>query len=135
MQPGSVMLPIKIGIDLEYVETKPDIFIHDYFTPEESQQVFAATEPHRALAASLVWSVKESLLKALQTGLRIDTREVAVSVSSFESSQQWKTIQVSRCAKHNGFVSAAWRSIGDFVLTCAALGESALERPLLFQQV
>ncbi len=126
---------IKIGIDLEFVETKPDIFIHDYFTAEESQQVFTATEPHRALAASLVWSVKESLLKALQTGLRIDTREVAVSVSSFESSEQWRSIRVSRCAKHTGFVNAAWRSIGDFVLTCAALGECALDRPLLFQQV
>jgi phosphopantetheinyl transferase (holo-ACP synthase) len=117
---------IKIGIDLEFVETKPDIFIHDYFTAEESQQV---------LAASLVWSVKESLLKALQTGLRVDTREVAVSISSFETSEQWKSIRVSRCAKHTGFVNAAWRSIGDFVLTCAALGECALERPLLFQQV
>lgn len=126
---------VKIGIDLEFVETKPDVFIHDYFTPEESQLVFAAKESQRALAASLVWSVKESLLKALQTGLRLDTREVAVTVPALETSDQWKSIQVDHCAKHTGFVNAAWRSIGDFVLTCAALGESALEQPLLFQQV
>ncbi len=126
---------VKIGIDLEFVETKADVFIRDYFTAQESQLVFAAQPSQRALAASLVWSVKESLLKALQTGLRLDTRDVAVTVPVLEPSEQWKSIRVSQCATHTGFVNAAWRSIGDFVLTCAALGESALERPLMFQQV
>jgi len=126
---------LRIGIDLEFVEAKPDVFVQDYFTTEESRQVFALQAEQRALATSLVWSAKESMLKAMQTGLSIDTREVAVSLSSFECPQDWKWLHVSRCARHEGFVRSAWRMIGDFVLTCAALGDHTADRPLLFQQV
>jgi len=35
---------------------------------------------HRDLAATLIWSAKESALKALRTGLRADTRSVVVEV-------------------------------------------------------
>lgn len=126
---------LRIGIDLEFIETKSDIFVQDYFTKEESQQVFAYHAEQRALAASLVWSAKEALLKAMQTGLSLDTREVAVSLSSFDCPEDWKGLRVSRCAKHEGFVYAAWRLMGDFVLTCAALGDQKQDQTFLYQQV
>jgi len=68
----------EMGCDLEMVEPRSDAFIADYFTCEEQALIartFAADRP-RLLA--LLWSAKESALKALREGLRLDTRSVVV---------------------------------------------------------
>ncbi len=70
---------LAIGADLEKVEPRPASFVEDYFTLQELEQVKACPAELRDLAATLVWSVKESMLKALQVGLRWDTRQVEVS--------------------------------------------------------
>jgi len=53
----------------------------DYFTFEEQELVSKIPSAAQPLAASLVWSAKESVLKALHVGLRADTRSVAVDTS------------------------------------------------------
>lgn len=68
-----------LGCDLELVEARTDIFVADYFNPEESALVARAPEASRPLLATLIWSAKESALKSMRTGLRADTRTVAVS--------------------------------------------------------
>ncbi|MGB8768855.1 MAG: 4'-phosphopantetheinyl transferase superfamily protein [Candidatus Korobacteraceae bacterium] len=76
---------VALGCDLEVIEPRSEAFIADYFTAEEQQliQRMSATERPRLLA--LLWSGKESALKALRTGLRLDTRSVTVRLPQGES--------------------------------------------------
>ncbi len=69
-----------MGCDLEEIEPRDDNFFQDYFTAEE--QAWVAREPavDRPWISTLIWSAKESALKALRVGLRADTRAVAVTL-------------------------------------------------------
>jgi|SRR5271165_2569851 len=73
--PGSV----KLGCDLEIIETRSDAFIADYFTRKERGLIAQNHGSQRRLLVSLLWSAKESALKALHVGLRADTRSVEVT--------------------------------------------------------
>jgi 4'-phosphopantetheinyl transferase len=66
------------GCDLEVIEHRDGAFLADYFTVEEQELVAAAPVAERARLLTLLWSGKESVLKALRTGLRLDTRCVVV---------------------------------------------------------
>jgi len=68
-----------LGCDLEMVEPHSDAFIADYFTAEEQILVAKASSAQQPLLVALLWSAKESALKALRAGLRLDTRCVVVS--------------------------------------------------------
>jgi hypothetical protein len=67
---------VPFGADLETVEPRSPAFMEDFFLASERAWVGSHPESARAAAATLVWSVKESVLKALRTGLREDTRAV-----------------------------------------------------------
>lgn len=71
-----------IGCDLESVEPRSDEFVQDYFTTEEAALVAEADEATRPRLIALLWSAKESALKALRTGLRLDTRSVTVTLAA-----------------------------------------------------
>ena len=73
-----------LGCDLETIEPRTDAFLADYFTLEEQRLVCHAPAPDRAALVALLWSAKESALKALHQGLRLDTRSLKVSVLSPE---------------------------------------------------
>ena len=72
---------IALGCDLELVEPKSSAFIADYFTLDEQDLVNGSDPTAQPFLASLLWSAKESALKALHVGLRADTRSVVVDVS------------------------------------------------------
>lgn len=84
-----------IGCDLEIVEPRSDGFVADYFTAEEQAIVARGSAADRPRLLALLWSAKESALKALQEGLRLDTRSVTVSpsVPSFDLNG-WSPLQV-----------------------------------------
>jgi 4'-phosphopantetheinyl transferase len=69
-----------IGCDLELIDPHGDAFLADYFTPEEQGMVRRAAD--RPALETLLWSAKESALKALRQGLRADTRSVAVHLTA-----------------------------------------------------
>jgi len=69
-----------LGCDLELVEPRSDAFVADYFTAEEQALVAQASAADSSCLATLLWSAKESALKALHEGLRLDTRSVTVSL-------------------------------------------------------
>ncbi|HET7209948.1 MAG TPA: 4'-phosphopantetheinyl transferase superfamily protein, partial [Terriglobales bacterium] len=69
---------IALGCDLETIEPRSDIFLADYFTSEEQFLVACAPVPDRPELVALLWSAKESALKAMHQGLRLDTRSVLV---------------------------------------------------------
>jgi 4'-phosphopantetheinyl transferase len=109
-----------LGCDLETIEPRSDAFISDYFAPDE-QALIAQTSPlNRSRIATLLWSAKESALKALRTGLRIDTRSVIVSLTGAESNRpaSWQPLSIS----HDGgtFFYGWWQMTHNYVRTVVA---------------
>ena len=68
-----------LGCDLEVVESRDISFLTDFFTADEQELVARAPADERPRLATLLWSAKESALKALQVGLRLDTTSLDVS--------------------------------------------------------
>ncbi len=69
-----------LGCDLELIEPRSDAFVADYFTTDEQTLVARVSAAERSRLLTLLWSAKESVLKALHEGLRQDTRSVTVSL-------------------------------------------------------
>jgi 4'-phosphopantetheinyl transferase len=68
------------GCDLELIEPRSDAFVADYFTVDEKAIIHRTSDEERALLMALLWSGKESALKALRVGLRLDTICMCVSL-------------------------------------------------------
>lgn len=111
---------VALGCDLEFIEPRSDRFVADYFTAEERDLVAERPESERPFWTNLIWSAKESTLKALQTGLRLDTRRVAVQVPrSSTSGAQWHPLRV-RYADHDQTFNGWHRRFGRQLLTVVA---------------
>jgi 4'-phosphopantetheinyl transferase len=74
-------LSSNFGCDLEMVEARSPAFVKDYFTADEQALIADISLPERSLLLALLWSAKESALKALRVGLRLDTRCMSVKPS------------------------------------------------------
>jgi 4'-phosphopantetheinyl transferase len=86
---------IEMGCDLEFIEPHTDAFISDYFTLQEQALVTEAPATDRPRLLALLWSAKESALKALHKGLRLDTRSVVVRpVEDSFGLNGWSPLQV-----------------------------------------
>lgn len=72
---------VPLGCDVERVERRSPRFVNDYFTPREALLVHQSPAASRPFLASLLWSAKESALKARRVGLRADTRTVEVRLA------------------------------------------------------
>lgn len=72
---------VALGCDLEVIESRADAFVEDYFTPQERFLISGAVAAERPALVTLLWSAKESALKALHEGLRLDTRSVTVDTN------------------------------------------------------
>ena len=109
-----------LGCDLEFVEPHSATFAADYFSVEEQELVAAAGLANREWLLALLWSAKESALKALQEGLRLDTRSVLVDPGRISSPQpdRWNPLR-ARC--ENGQTLYGWWNVaGGFVRTMLA---------------
>jgi len=93
---------IRPGIDLELVEERSDQLISQFFTDKEQRRVRTAPLEQRALTACLVWSAKESALKALRTGLREDTRAVEVEWQELPVADSWRDVVVTHGSRLSG---------------------------------
>jgi 4'-phosphopantetheinyl transferase len=129
---------VVLGCDLEIVERRSDNFIRDYFTAEELAQVAQADATARDWLVTLLWSAKESALKALRTGLRLDTRSLAVTpLRAIQSQNQpagiqtpgrlqwrqddlnaWHPLQV--CCATGQVFQGWWQHVGSMVGTVVA---------------
>ena len=68
----------RLGCDLEAIEPRGNAFLTDYFTESEQAMIRQTPEPERWIRLAFLWSAKESALKAMEVGLRADTRNVQV---------------------------------------------------------
>jgi 4'-phosphopantetheinyl transferase len=109
---------IRMGCDLERLEDRDDRLIADYFAPEEI--AWCMREPlDKALRANLIWSAKESMLKALREGLRRDTRSVLVHPDYTDRACGWKTWSGHSVESSHRF-HGWWRAQDGFVYTLVA---------------
>ena len=119
-----VGLEVDLGCDLEIIEPRSEAFIADYFAPEEQALVARSSPADRPQILALLWSAKESALKALREGLRLDTRSVVVSlfVDSFDNGStdlnRWKPLHI-RCADGSVF-RGWWQNTNSVVRTVVA---------------
>jgi len=120
---AAAMGAFRLGCDVEEIAPRSDEFVNDYFTADEAAWV-RSDAGRRHLRANLLWSAKESALKALGEGLRLDTRAVEVTVHSSEEPLGWGTLRV-RAASGDRF-SGCWRAAEGFVWTVVADAAIAL---------
>ena len=112
---------VALGCDLEIIEPRSAGFAADYFTLEEQALVAEASAADCPRLLALVWSAKESALKALREGLRLDTRSVVVSptdVLRFAGEATWHPLDV----RHTGgqIFHGWWKNTGAVVRTLVA---------------
>lgn len=109
---------VALGCDLEKIEPRSEAFVVDYFTPEERALVHEAEEDDRSVLANLIWSAKESALKALREGLRLDTRSVVVQLR-YRNRAHWQPLRVVY-AGHRRVFEGWYRVDETYVWTLAA---------------
>ena len=107
-----------LGCDIELVESRSAGFVETYFTDAERERIECADSAIRDLLVTMIWSAKESTLKALRTGLRADTRSVVVIDQSDGSGDGWTTVRT--IASGAGEFSGFWRREGRFVQSIVA---------------
>lgn len=105
----------RLGCGLERIEPRSELFLQDCFVPSEIEMVLSAPVEQRPLLANLLWSAKESALKALKTGLRADTRSVEVRLLDL-SARDWGRLEVIQPATGEVF-HGWWRRDEGWVLT------------------
>ena len=104
-----------LGCDIELVEPRRTGFVETFFTASERELVECANPQSRDLLVTMIWSAKESTLKALRTGLRADTRSVEVIDVGDLSESGWKTART--VASDSGEFYCQWCIEGPFVVT------------------
>jgi len=106
-----------LGCDLERIERRSQGFVDDYFTSQEQTLIEQSSAMDRSALETLLWSGKESTLKALHSGLRLDTRSVIVEPEETPCRLDgWHPLRVRYIEQYRVF--QGWWKVGDdFVRT------------------
>lgn len=124
-----------LGCDLELIEPRDHSFVTDFFTTSEQRLVDRATADEQPMLATLVWSAKESALKALKVGLRIDTTSLDVSFTDSTTDLGQAARQDDRAAWHplllrhrGGQILRGWWRCANNVVRTVVFGPPIPER-------
>lgn len=114
-----------LGADIERIAPRTAEFQAQYFTPAEQALLEAVAPPElQATWATAVWSAKESALKAIHEGLKLDARSVTCLLRpQTRPPLDWTAFTIewdAVRAPDAPLLSGWWRVEGDFVLTMAA---------------
>ncbi|MGD2071711.1 MAG: 4'-phosphopantetheinyl transferase superfamily protein [Gemmatimonadota bacterium] len=105
----------QVGCDVEAVEPRSEAFVDSYFTETERARM-AGSDLRPDVIRNLLWSAKESALKALGEGLRSDTRRVEVTGVGWPSRPgRWAALDVAGPGEAR--FEGAWRELDGFVWT------------------
>lgn len=121
-----------LGCDIELIEARGLSFAETYFTNSENDRITNTDEQNRDLLTTMIWSVKESVLKALRIGLGADTRSVEIipdpdsATRGSRETAAW--LAGTAVARDGGEFGFRWRRDGDFVLSVA--GRAPLPAPM-----
>lgn len=117
---------IPLGTDAEQVVARAPAFIETFFTSAEADAWSQAPPAAQPRLATTIWSAKEAVVKAVQTGLRIDTREVTCLPRGDAAVDAWQPVDIrwARPVSADGAPWPAlegwWRPFGAYVLTLVA---------------
>lgn len=115
---------VQMGVDLERIEPRAEEFISDYFTAEELR-FLRSTGEDQDMWATILWSAKEAVLKALALGLRIDTRKIEILPGADENQPQgWNPLEVSLNMEELPALHLNWRREGSMIQTLCWMGDS-----------
>ena len=111
---------VELGCDLELLEPRSRSFASDFLTAEEARQCEEASGMDAVLLPNLLWSARESVLKALRLGLTVDTRRVRVHLGSRHDEDAWAPFEAefrdAAGGGEHGF-EGWWRRVAGCVLT------------------
>ena len=128
----------RVGVDIERLEERTTQMTDLFFTPHESRWVASFEGYQLALAQNLVWSAKESYLKAIGKGLHLDTRKVAIGNVDLVNSNSgiWHDIAFSTDSQDEMQYAMVFQARRNYVLTLCADRQRKLEFvPLELAQV
>jgi 4'-phosphopantetheinyl transferase len=108
---------VAVGCDVEHVAPRDERMVEDFFAPDEVATVRRCDGRARDLLVTLVWSAKESALKLLREGLRLDTRSARVDLDDAPASTEAWTPLTVRCTDRADAMRGWWRTAADDVLT------------------
>ena len=115
-----------LGCDIELVEPRSAEFVDTYFTASERDYVERVEPGSRDSLVTLIWSAKESTLKALHTGLQVDTRSVEVHDDGDSADGGWRVART--ISADAGEFKCLWRIDDKFVLSIVT--RDAVETPI-----
>lgn len=109
-----------LGCDVETVEPRSPVFLADYFTDGEQELVARTPAAVRDQIVTLLWSIKESSLKALGCGLRADTRSVNATPGGAAETpgDEWRPVSAEHISGRN--FCGWWRVSRGLVWTVVA---------------
>lgn len=131
-----------LGADLELIEPRSTAFVEDYFTPAEQALVASSPSGQRDTLVNLIWSLKESMLKALGVGLHWDTRNVQVIQTegpspALETSFGWRSARLADLQSPDRPWTGWWQVRHEYVITlaCYATGSPLAGSPELVEKI
>jgi len=116
---------VQLGCDLEVVEPRGEAFADDYFTAGEQAALAQSPPQDRDATLTVLWSAKESVLKALQLGLRVDTREVTVDIAGSPRHTHDQTWHPLRAGRGADLFHGWWQDDGALVRTVVSAPATA----------
>ena len=120
-----------LGCDVELVERRSEAFVRDYLDADERARV-EARHADRDWLVPLLWSAKESALKALRLGLSLDTRDVGVRGLDDREGDGWRPLRVA-VSPAGRILPGFWCRRGRHVLTI--VGAPDLAEPVAIGEV
>ena len=86
---------VALGCDLERLEARSAAFAEHFLADVERAALTVLPDTFRGEHATLLWSAKESALKALGIGLRVDARDVVVHTDpAHPRAGAWRPLRV-----------------------------------------
>jgi len=110
----------RLGCDTELIEPRTAAFVSDFFSIEERNVVGRVPAGDQPFVETLIWSAKESVLKALRVGLRRDTRSIVVDapIAYRHRQDRWQRF-TARCTDSGEVFGGLWMSAEGHVHTVA----------------
>lgn len=102
---------LSVGCDIELIEARSVAFLSDYFTGDEQDLVRRAAMEEQNVVLNMLWSAKESALKATGLGLRMDTRSVRIQPFSDRSDALHEMSLIDLSKAHSCIHKPTWRPL------------------------
>lgn len=116
----------ELGCDIELIGPRSSSFVETFFTASECEWVENTDPQSRDSLITMIWSAKESALKALRHGLTVDTRSVEVSADGTIAAADWNAARI--LASDEGTLSGWWRVDGSSILS--VVGRQSFAMPV-----